>query len=238
MAKVRALQLDRKLLLESHKTPPAGDTNSQPLCFVLPFCSEVLKIKELVSTLINDIEHLTGTKNIIFSQKRNCNTSGLLFNKYWFAQDDGILASQKCGGVNCNSCVLKFNTNDAINLLPNFTIKPSKTANCKTSHVVYAAICKLCGDFYFGKSMNKEHIRMNGHRDKFTVDKCEKSALAMHIFKDHPNYVGNNPHAGLSNYNVAILEYVNATNLRRRESYYIWSTGADLRHLNRYKVLH
>ena len=79
---------------------------------------------------------------------------------------------------------------------------------------------------------------MNGHRDKFTFEKYDKSALAMHVFKDHPDFVGNSPREGLANYNVTILESVNPTNLRRKESFYIWSTEADFRHLNRYKVLH
>ena len=70
---------------------------------------------------------------------------------------------------------------------------------------------------------------MNGHRSKFHPDKCDKSALPMHIFKDHPNHIGNTPQDGLLNYNVVVLESVNALNLR---------TEANLRHLNRYKVLH
>ena len=119
----------------------------------------------------------------------------MLFNKYGFAQDDTILSSQKCGKTNCNSCVLKFDNNDPIELLNNFSITPSKTATCKTSHILYAAICKLCRDFYFGKSLNEEHVRMNGHRSKFHPDKCDKSALAMHIFKDHPDHIGNTPQA-------------------------------------------
>ena len=79
---------------------------------------------------------------------------------------------------------------------------------------------------------------MNGHREKFTLEKQDKSALAVHIFTDHPNHIGNTPQEGLSNYNVTILECVNPPSLRRRESFYIWATEADLRHLNRYKVLH
>ena len=118
-----------------------------------------------------------------------------------------------------NSCVLTFADNNRISLNSDLTIVPCRTANCKTSHIIYAAICKLCQDFYFGKSLNKEHVRMNGHRDKFHADKFNKSALAFHIFKDHhPNHIGNTPHDGLSNYNVVILESVNAINLRRRES--------------------
>ena len=79
---------------------------------------------------------------------------------------------------------------------------------------------------------------MNGHRDKFTMDKYDKSALSMHIYTDHPDYIGNSTYDGLSNFNVTILDSVNPSNLRRRESFYIWSTEADIRHLNRYKVLH
>ena len=78
---------------------------------------------------------------------------------------------------------------------------------------------------------------MNGHRNKFHPDLCEKSALAMHIFKDHPEHIGTSPSDGLLNFNVVLLETVNAMNLRRRESYYIWSTQADIKHLNRYKIL-
>lgn len=236
--KLRALELNRNELLELHKSPSFKDTNSKPLCFVIPYSLDVMKIKELIASLADDIEQLSGTRKIIFSQKRNHNTSSLLFNKYGFSQKNNILESQRCGTASCDSCQLKFVNNDPIRLSPNFVIKPSRTANCKTCNIIYAAICKLCQDFYFGKSMNKEHIRMNGHRDKFTIEKFVKSALSMHIFTDHPNQVGNSPHDGLFNYNIAILESVNATNLSRRESFYIWSTEADLRHLNRYKVLH
>ena len=237
-AKQRALQLDRKSLLVTNQTPPANNSTSKPLCFVLPYCVEVIQLKRIISTLLDDIEQLTGTREIIFSQKRNPNTSALLFNKYGFAQNNTLLLNQKCGSVNCDSCVLKFDNNSPISLLPNFVVNPSKTATCKTNHIIYTAICKLCMDFYFGKSINKEHIRMNGHRDKFTLEKHDKSALAIHIFTDHPDHVGNTPHEGLANYNVAILESVNPSNLRRRESFYIWATEAQLRHLNRYKVLH
>ena len=73
---------------------------------------------------------------------------------------------------------------------------------------------------------------MNGHRDKFHLNRYDKSALSMHTFSDHPDSI----EEGLGNYRVAILETTNAINLDRRESFYIWSTEADIRHLNRYKV--
>ena len=85
--------------------------------------------------------------------------------------------------------------------------------------------------------MNEEHTRMSGHRNKFHLDNFTKSALAMHIFTDHPDYVGDSPEDGLLNYNTVILESTSALNLRRRESFYIWVTEADIRHLNRYKIV-
>ena len=84
--------------------------------------------------------------------------------------------------------------------------------------------------------MTPEHIRMNGHRSKFTPSNYDKSALSMHIYTDHLNHVGNNPEDGLRNFTITLVESSSAKNLRRRESYYIWITKADLRHLNRYKV--
>ena len=236
-AKTKALQLNRSDLLRDLSKNIPTDSMVEPLCFVLSYSVDVAFLKNFVLNLSDDIYSLTGTRLIIFSQKRNNNTSSLLFNKYGFAQNSVLLDSQRCGARNCGSCSLKFPNNDPINILPNFNLIPSKTVNCKSEDVLYAAICKWCYDFYFGITMNEEHIRMNGHRDKFNFDKFHKSALSMHIYVDHLEHIGSSPEEGLSNYNIVILESVNAINLRRRESFYIWSTEADLRHLNRYKVM-
>ena len=234
-AKTKALSLNRDVILKnSEKVMVKG---KDAICFILTHSVAAFSVQKFICGLLDDIELLTGTSNIIFSYKRNMNTASLLFNKYGFAQDLHFLPSQKCGTRNCASCVLKFPNNDPICLLPNLTVFPSKTANCKTENVTYVAICKLCNDFYFGKSINEEHVRMNGHRDKFDYDKFHRSALATHIFVDHLDSVGDSKDEGIMNYNVAILDSVNAINLRRKESYYIWKSEADLRHLNRYKIL-
>ena len=184
----------------------------------------------------DDIKLLTGTDSIVFSMKRNSNVSSLLFNKYGFAQTRTVVASQKCGVGNCSACILKRSDCSYIDIEPNFTIKPSKFLTCKSDCVIYVARCKICFDFYFGKTMSEEHVRMNGHRDKFNPDKFDKSALSMHLFTDHPDRVDAIPIGGLCNFEVVLLEGVNAMDLRKREDYYIWITQADLRHLNRYKV--
>ena len=143
-----------------------------------------------------------------------------------------------CGGNNCKSCKLEFPTIAPLQITPEFKLTHTKSLNCKSECLIYAALCKICGDFYFGKTINEDHTRMNGHRDKFCPDKFDKSALAMHLYRDHPGNVGNTPREGLSNFNIVLLESVNAVALKRRESFYIWSTNADTNHLNRYKVMH
>ena len=239
-AKTRALSLLREELLTnllSNNRPINSNISATPLCFVVPYSLDVEKVKEFVHSLSTDIYTLTGSRQVIFSQKRNRNTGSFLFNKYGFAQLSISLPSQKCGANNCSSCALKLPNNNSIQILPQFYLKPSSRANCKTDNIIYAALCKLCNDFYFGQSINEEHTRMNGHRNKFTEEDHVKSALAMHLFTDHPGNVGNNQEDGLSNFNVVILESVNPINLKRRESFYIWSTEADIRHLNRYKIV-
>ena len=235
LAKNKVQQLNRNELLEERISLP--NSNDVPLCFVLSHSVDVKAIKHYVRSFSDEIQLLTGNKSIMFSLRRNSNTSALLFNKYGFSQNKKIVSSQKCGVTNCDSCLLKLPNCSHVDILPNFTIKPSRSLTCKSECVIYLALCKLCADFYIGRTMNEEHLRMNGHREKFHPDKYDKSALAMHIFNDHPEHIGQSPNEGLLNYNVILLETGSAENLRRRESYYIWATKADIKHLNRYKVL-
>ena len=121
----------------------------------------------------------------------------MLFNKFGFANPKNIFDSQKCGSPSCSCCSLLRPNLSYIDLTLNLTIKPDKSLNCKSDCVIYVAICKICNDFYIGKTMTPVHIPMNGHRDKFHSDKYDKSALAMHIFNDRPTCIGASPSEGL-----------------------------------------
>ena len=232
-AKDSVQQLKRDDLLKDYRKAPSGE---DPLVFVLPFSVDVRSIRQYISQFEKDIQLLTGVNSVVFSFKRNANTSSMLFNKFGFAQSKLSFTSQKCGGVNCSSCMLKRPDLSWVDIDLNFTLKPSKFLNCKSECVIYAAICKLCSDFYIGKTMCPEHVRMNGHRDKFHPDKYDKSALSMHIYIDHPEFKNQTPTQCLANYQVILVETTSAVNLRQREHFYIWITQAELRHLNRYKV--
>ena len=232
-AKHKVQQLKRADLLKEYRKISLVE---DPLVFVLPFSVDVGLIKKFISKFEKDIQLLTGVNSVVFSFKRNANIGSILFNKFGFAQLKLPLTSQKCGGINCSSCILKKPDLSWVDIDLNFTLKPSKFLNCKSECVIYAAICKLCSDFYIGKTVCPEHIRMNGHRDKFHPEKYDKSALSMHIYVDHPECKNQTPTECLANYQIILVENTSAVNLRQREDFYIWITQAELRHLNRYKV--
>ena len=74
--------------------------------------------------------------------------------------------------------------------------------------------------------------RNNGHRDKFSLNKYDKSALSMHIHEKHIEHFGDK----LNNFKFGVVKHINADKLDRVEDYYIYITQADTTGLNRYKV--
>ena len=58
-----------------------------------------------------------------------------------------------------------------------------------------------------------------------------KSALSVHMYKDHPHFFDNE----LQNFKLGILKTTDPLNLDRSEDFYIEQTKAHLS-LNRYKV--
>ena len=90
------------------------------------------------------------------------------------------------------------------------------------------------GNFYFGQTVNTLMFRNNGHRDKFALDlsKYDKSALSQHTYEKHPGVFPNK----LFSYSFGVVKHVNAANLDRVEDFYVYSTQADTKGLNRYKV--
>ena len=83
-------------------------------------------------------------------------------------------------------------------------------------------------NFYFGQTINSLMVRNNGHRDKFSLNKYDKSALSMHIYEKHVEYFGNK----LNSYNFGVVKHMNAVKLDRIEDYYIYMTQADTKGLN------
>ena len=73
--------------------------------------------------------------------------------------------------------------------------------------------------------------RANGHRNKFTTETYEKSALSFHLHDEHPEHFDGK----LSSYSLGILKSTSPMNLDRAEDFFVEITQADLS-LNQYKV--
>ena len=226
-SKQRAMVLEREPLLRV--TPKAQSEKS--LIYVATYNHELFKLRNYIKSLSEDITTLIGHANIMLASRRNKNTAAILFNRFGFAQNESINSNQKCG--KCLTCNMMFDTNDDIEIKPGVKLKLSKTVNCKSDSTIYVAICKLCKDFYFGQTLTPANSRVNGHRNKFNDTDYAQSALSFHIKSEHPDQM----HRKAESYNFAILEQPNPVHLNRRESYYIWKTEADIRHLNRIKVV-
>ena len=236
-AKNRAMELSRQDLLGY--TRPVRD--EIPLVFVTTYCKEIPLLKNILKNYQDDIYRLTDKSNVIVACRKNANTSALLFNKFGFCQSilESEAVNQKCGDGRCSTCPLMFETLEPILLNEhNLTLKLSNKYNCKSEDIIYFVQCKVpgCGDFYFGQTTNRLHIRFNNHRQGFKARSYSKSALSYHIHNDHGD-LKLNSQCLRDNFNLAIVEGTPARNLDRREDYYIWKTDSSTKHLNRYQAI-
>ena len=72
----------------------------------------------------------------------------------------------------------------------------------------------------------------SGHRGSFKPGCYKKSALAYHIFNDHPEVLSE----GLNNFAFGVLKQVDPRFLPDAENLFIVQFKADTKHLNRYNL--
>ena len=197
------------------------------------------KIKEILNENQNEInELLGGDTRLIVAERRNMNIASSLFAKSAFSKVElKVKDDQECKIGVCKSCSL-MNINKTTTLWKGQPKEVEVTldfrCDCSSENIVYLFICKLCPNnmsFYVGQTVNTCRTRTNGHRAKFNTKYYTKSALSVHIFKDHPEFFDNE----LQNYDLGVLKSTDPLNLDRLEDYYIDLTNAHLS-LNRYKV--
>ena len=134
-----------------------------------------------------------------------------------------------CFSLLCEQCPL-VNT-DPITRVNNMIIKPNTTLNCKSRNVIYLWQCLLCrdDDSYFGRTVQKSHLRTNGHRGCFNETKWEDSALSMHARCTH----GEN--FDLKNFRITLVKKCSPQNIRREEFKHIDKYRTRVKGINRYK---
>jgi len=133
-----------------------------------------------------------------------------------------------CKARNCKTCPILITDSTFKSSLTNkqFITNSFQDLNCKSSNVIYAIECNLCGLVYVGETKGQLSKRINGHR--FNINNGGKQILYQHFNQED--------HSILS-MRVRILEkiyhHTNSPNLstpyrRKREEYWIKQLGTAM----------
>ena len=236
-AKTKALTLDRASLLRPSAGGVAPDSPKVLACVINQDPQLRKELGAFFKSHDKEVKDLLGNVRIVISERRHSNIASMLFQKGGFSQNQiPVKETQHCKSSRCLTArTMNIDKKIQIN---GIDIKIDYRYDCATKTVIYLAICRLCEDilnlsnFYFGQTVNSLMGRNNGHRDKFSLNKYDKSALSMHIYEKHIDNFGDK----LKNYDFGVVKHVSAVKLDRTEDFYIYITQADTKGLNRYKV--
>ncbi len=91
-------------------------------------------------------------------------------------------------GRPCDSCGL-MSGNNTVSSTTNGKIFKTPSADCKSRNIVFCATCMYCCKQYVGKSCNRMHSRINGHRshvgDLVFDEHDDEATLAEHLKLAH-----------------------------------------------------
>ena len=138
--------------------------------------------------------------------------------------------TQQCKGRGCLQCPLVIDSN--IKTVNGTVVRIPKHLNCKSKNVIYLWLCTLCEEkeAYFGRTIQECHNRTSGHRNSFTEENFDKSALSMHAKEVHQmNFT-------LDIFRTCVVSKVSPQQLRREEFRFVEKYRTNTLGLNRYKV--
>ena len=242
-------RLEPAALSRCYSTPtrdaPQDRNQTSSLVFPVDYFEELPQLKQLVTELQDDISRLLGpTKITVAARKRRSIANRVLRNgaicEIPRASEGGW--SQKCGGGRCGACILMSEGGDVFNINGQLLSVP-ENHNCKTHNCIYCAQCTICNqivlalhtdsdkeDTYFGQTLQKMHLRINGHRSKFNMLDYEKSALALHAYEHHPDQFT------IDIFKFAIMKSCHPLRLNREEFRFIEKFNTNCSGINRCKV--
>ena len=201
------------------------------IIFTVDYFDDYSELKEIVKNIEQDIKAVFGISVLVATRK--CSSIGNLTvkNKALCVTNISRSGSQKCGDKRCMICRLMI-TEDSV-IINNRELPIPKNLNCKTKKCIYLCICKKCieNNAYFGQTVQEQHNRMSGHRDKFNMGKYKKSALSMHAYDTHGDDLT------LEDFSVAVLKKVPPRRLNREEFILIDKYDTLTKGLNRYQAV-
>ena len=158
-----------------------------------------------------------------YTKITNCHVP--LHNIFDNSSTDLMCSISKCSIKNCKTCDILITRNSFTSNLTgrNFCTKTFEDLTCKSSNVVYAIECTLCGLIYVGETKGSLNKRISGHR--FQINNGGNQLLYKHF---------NSPDHSILSMKVRILEkiyhHTNNPTLstpfrRQREDYWIKTLG-------------
>lgn len=229
------------------------EKNGNSIVFKTKYFDKISDLKGLVRSVDEDIKQLCGddTRIVFALQKHPAIANNVVKNRGLSVgalssdlntADSSPRESQSCKASRCKTCPLLFKFDDDI-IVNGEKLFLDRNLTCKSKNLIYVAQCRLCAskngskysaDTYFGQTMSKGHIRFNGHRTKFIIDRNEsytQSALSQHCFDVHADEMS------LDFFKIGFVKTCNAHELNREENRFIQKFRTNIWGLNRINVI-
>ena len=209
---------------------------------VVDYFAEINELKDLMKLIKDDVSRLTGPETkLLVSARRGASIGSQVVKNRQLCETPEEQTSAKCGSSRCKTCPSLCNRGDTLTV-NNKVATATKPLNCKSRNVIYLAQCTKCDEnaecSYIGQTAQEFHLRVNGHRSCFALNdqglpdpaKADKSALALHNYKEHYDEFN------MNNFQFLLIDQVRPRNLNRSEAVHINEFRTNVKGLNRKNV--
>ena len=142
-----------------------------------------------------------------------------------FEDDSSNCSITRCKSKNCKTCDILITDNT---FTSNFTNKTYQTLShenltCRSSNLVYAINCTLCGLVYVGETGGRLNIRLNGHRSN--INKSSDQLIYQHFNQPDHSILTMKVHIIEKIYHASNNSKLSTPFRRQREEFWIKELG-------------
>ena len=224
-------KIQDKALERSSTTKTEQKVENNSIIFTIDYFADFVTFKNDLRQVEEDLKPLFENLNIKVACRKGSSIGSLVVKNKGLCIQNKVTGNQKCGDRRCMLCPLMLTTESVV--INDRELKITKGLNCKSRNCIYLCICNKCesNNAYFGQTVQEQHNRMTGHRNKFNIKNYTKSALSMHAYDSH------NGELFLDDFNIAVINKVAPRRLNREEYIFIDKFETKTKGLNRYQVV-
>ena len=223
-------ELKTKAIQKSTQQNDLPNNDNNTLIFPVHYFDGISDLKSLLRSLDSELQQLIGDTRVMVAMKKGSSIGNSVVKNKQLSLSYSNSDSQRCNGRGCLQCSLVIDVNTKT--VNDCTVRIPKHLNCKSKNVIYMWMCTLCEEkeVYFGRTTQECHNRTTGHRNSFTEEKFDKSALSMHAKEVHQT------NFSLDIFRISVVSKVSPQQLGREEFRFIEKYRTNALGLNRYKV--